>query len=439
MNAATLRRPAPDTVGPWSEPGAMLALAAMGAYVLSTIKFVNRDPLSNTTGIQALIEIAAVAASAVLAAIPLVRSRSFPRPSAPAVGFALFAATALLSSAFSYWPVLSLIKGGMLVAILFVAIALCATRPPEEVLGYFYWSAFVIIAVGLCLKFVYHEPLFDIDEYSGRARFTVFALHPGSLADLSALAILIGRLVPRRPRWFFQLFLLLVNLATCARWSTASLILVMLASTLWATRITLKAMALTMLGAATAALAAWIVLTAEIPIGRIPFEQFYGDKVTLEEVTTLNGRTGVWAESESMIPGTILFGYGVEGARAAILRAFEWAGHAHNAYLEVLFAGGLPGLIGFLIGWGAAVVKIARTDTPLRPYVLSMHVYMFICGLTDPNITLLQFLPLFLIVCVDAARRVVREPVVLPAPVRRPAGVRGAGALVRVHPQGADA
>ena len=195
-------------------------------------------------------------------------------------------------------------------------------------------------------------------------------------------------------------------------------------------------MALTMLGAATAALAAWIVLTAQIPVGHIPFEQFYGDKVTLEEIATLNGRTNVWAESESMIPGTFLFGYGVEGARAAILREFEWAGHAHNAYLEVLFAGGMPGLIAFLLGWGAAVFKIARTDTPLRPYVLSLHVYMFICGLTDPNITLLQFLPLFLIVCVEAAGRAAPGPVVLPAPVRRPAfGVRGPGGLIRVHPQ----
>jgi exopolysaccharide production protein ExoQ len=436
MSAVAARRPALDAAGPWSEPGAMLAAAAMCAYVISTIKFVNRDPLSTTTGLQALIEVAGVAASVVLAAIPLVRGRSFPKPSAPAMGFAVFAATALLSSVFSYWPVLSLIKGGMLVAILFIAIALCATRPPEEVLGYFYWSAWFIIAAGICLKFAYHEPLFDIDEYSGRARLTVFALHPGSLADLSALTILVGRLVPRRPRWFFQLFLLSVNAATCARWSTASLILVMIGSSLWATRITLKATALTMLGAATAALAAWIVLTAEIPVGRIPFERFYGDKVTLEEIATLNGRTNVWAESESLIPGTFLFGYGVEGARAAILREFEWAGHAHNAYLEVLFAGGMPGLIAFLLGWGAAVVKIARTETPLRPYVLSMHVYMFICGLTDPNITLLQFLPLFLIVCVDAAGRAIQEPVVLPATVRRPAfGVRGAGALARAHPQ----
>ena len=127
MTATAVRTPASEAAGPWSEPGAMLALAAMAAYVISTIKFMNRDPLSTTTGIQALIEIAAVAASVVLAAIPLVRSRFFPRPSAPAIGFAVFAATALLSSVFSYWPVLSLIKGGMLVAILFVAIALCAT------------------------------------------------------------------------------------------------------------------------------------------------------------------------------------------------------------------------------------------------------------------------------------------------------------------------
>ena len=68
--------------------------------------------------------------------------------------------------------------------------------------------------------------------------------------------------------------------------------------------------------------------------------------MTLEEIATLNGRTNVWAESESMIRGRSCSS-GVEGARAAILR--EFGGHA-RAYLRVLFAGGMPGLIAFLIG-----------------------------------------------------------------------------------------
>ena len=79
MTRVGVRTPASDAAGPWSEPGAMLALAAMAAYVVSTIKFMNRDPLSTTTGIQAVMEIAAVAASVVLAAIPLVRRRFFPQ------------------------------------------------------------------------------------------------------------------------------------------------------------------------------------------------------------------------------------------------------------------------------------------------------------------------------------------------------------------------
>ena len=327
---------------------------------------------------------------------------------------------------------LSLIKGGMLVVILFIAAALCTSRPPAEVLGYFYWSSWLIIIIGVCLKFGSREPLFDMDEYSGRIRFTVFALHWGSLADLSALTILVGRLMPRRPHWSCQAMLAVINVATCARWSSASLFLVLLVSTLWQSRVSLKVLSLAAFGVATAALIAWIVVAFDIPVGRVPFERFYGDKVTLDEIATLNGRTGVWVESESMIPGTIVFGYGVEGARAAILREFEWAGHAHNAYLEVLFAGGLPGLMAFLLGWGMAVVRTIRTDTPTRPIAIGLHLYMFTCGLTDPNMTLLQFLPVLLIVCTDAGDRVL-IPELLPNMVSPAMAVRRHSALVTVH------
>ncbi len=418
----------------WSsrDRDAWCAAGAMAAYVISAIKFVNRDPLSTSTGIQGFVEIGAVAVAALLAAVPLVARREWPRLTPPTIWFGVFAALALLSSAFSYWPMLSLIKGGMLVVILFIAAALCTSRPPAEVLGYFYWSAWLIIIIGVCLKFGSREPLFDMDEYSGRIRFTVFALHWGSLADLSALTILVGRLMPRRPHWSCQAMLAVINVATCARWSSASLFLVLLVSTLWQSRVSLKVLSLAAFGVATAALIAWIVVAFDIPVGRVPFERFYGDKVTLDEIATLNGRTGVWVESESMIPGTIVFGYGVEGARAAILREFEWAGHAHNAYLEVLFAGGLPGLMAFLLGWGMAVVRTIRTDTPTRPIAIGLHLYMFTCGLTDPNMTLLQFLPVLLIVCTDAGNRVL-IPELLPNMVSPAMAVRRHSALVTVH------
>jgi O-antigen ligase len=427
------RRSAVTTLRPAGVDG-LLAAASTTAYVASAIKYMNRDPLSTETGVQALVEIGLVAMALILAAIPVIRRRRFPRPTPPALCFSIFAGLAMLSSVFSYWPTLSLIKGGMLLAILLIAILLCAERPPSDILRYFYWASWSLIVIGTCLKFSSHQPLFDIDEYSGRARFSLFALHWGSLADLSALTLLIGRLLPRRPHWSCQLFLFCINLATCARASTASLILVLVLLSVWTFKANTKTISAIAFAAAGAVVIVWIALTVQLPVSRIPFESFYGDKVTVDEITSLNGRTGVWVESEGLIPGTLVFGYGVEGARAAILREFEWAGHAHNAYLEILFAGGLPGLVMFLIGWGAAIVQTARTSTIDRPVAIGIYVYMFICGCTDPNLTLLQFLPMFLIVCIDASARAELAPGLAVTAMRGPGMLVGTSrALIRAH------
>ena len=148
--------------------------------------------------------------------------------------------------------------------------------------------------------------------------------------------------------------------------------------------------------------------------------------MTLEEIVTLNGRTDVWAESLPLVPGHPLFGYGMEGVRAALLRELEWAGHAHNAYLELLFAAGLPGLLTFLVAWGMAAATALRTTPGTRATVIGIYVYMFICGWTDPNLTLMQYLPVFLIVCIDAY------------PASRPASVQARTPLASPRPASLD-
>jgi O-antigen ligase len=383
----------------------LLAFVATSAYVLSAVKFSNRDPLSTQTGMQAYLEIGLVAVSLITAVALAGRRGERPRPSAPALGFGAFAVLAMLSSVFSYWPALSIIKASMLLAILATTVLLCASRPPAEILRNFYWSALAVVVLGIGLKLFSGQPLFDVDEYSGRLRFTVFAWHWGSLADFVALAALVGRLIPKRPPWPCQLLLISVNLATCARTSNVTLILIMIAASLWAAGMTVRTVAAVASAAAAAALIAWIVVTTNVPVDRIPFERFYGDKMNLEEITTLNGRTGVWEESQSLVRSSLIFGYGLEGTRAAILREFEWAGHVHNAYLELLLSGGLAGLLVFVIGWGSAIVRGVQTTSPAKPHIVGLYVYMIFCGLTDPNLTLLQCLPVFLIVSADALTR----------------------------------
>ena len=384
---------------------AMVALAATLLYVASTTKYQARDPLSTQAGIQAVLEIGLVMGALGLSAL-ITRPRTLVRHLTPTViGFILFAVFAMLSSAFSFWPPLSLIKASLLVATVLTAAMLCAARPPKEVVTAVYWAVIALIVVGTMVKFASAQPLFDTDEYSGRARFTLFALHWGSLADFVAYTFLLGRLLPRRPPAICQALLVVVNLAAGARASTIALLLVALFEWGWRQRVSMTALTVGSFSVAAAALVAFLWVNGALPTPNVPYERLYGDKVTVDEIVTLNNRTALWAESFRLVPGTLLFGYGLEGMRAVLLQEFEWAGHSHNAYLELLFAGGLAGLVSFLGAWGSAVRAGWRATSETRLSIIGLHVYMFICGLTDPNLTLLMFFPMFVIVCLDAVAR----------------------------------
>lgn len=118
----------------------------------------------------------------------------------------------------------------------------------------------------------------------------------------------------------------------------------------------------------------------------------------------------MWSQSANLVADTSVVGYGLDGARALFMGDFEWAGHSHNAYIELLLASGVPGLVVFLWAWGAAIVTTLKANVTDRALILSVHAYIFLCGFTDPNLTALQCLPLFLIVCLDA---VVRSELIL--------------------------
>jgi len=428
VTAVAIRRLASDTR--FVHPGrpAVIAVLSMACYVVSTIKFQTRDPLSTQAGIQAALELALVSTSFVLAASIASPRLVWQHLTPTVIGFVLFTGFALLSSVFSFLPMLSLIKGGLLLVTLAIATILCASRPPREMLTTLYWLVFAILVIGTLYKLVSSQPLFDADEYSGRMRFTLFALHWGSLADFVAYTFFLGRLLPRRPHWACQGLLLVANLAAGARASTGALIIVLVGGWVWNQRkVTARGLALATFGVAGLALAALVLVNIQVSASSIPYERFYGDKVTVDELVTLNNRTNLWAASLPLIPGSLVFGYGVEGMRAALLQEFDWAGHSHNAYLELLFASGLPGLIAFAVAWGSAIARTGRARRDARVPVIGLHIYMFLCGLTDPNLMLLQYFPIFLIVCLDAF---VRAEVAAPEPAGAPAsrGHAAAGA-----------
>ena len=392
-----------------SRVDAVLAAVATFAYAASTVKFLNRDPLGSDTGAQAFVEVALVGIALIAAAVPTLRRGAiFPHPTPPVVGFVIFAGLTMTSALFSYWLALSLVKSCLLLATVLTATLLCTWRSPRDILGYFYWSSLTMMVLGVCLKLVSPESLFQVADYSGRQRLVLLAWHPNALADLAALTLMVGRLLKRRPHWSCQLFLLGIVALTGARAVGIVLIVVLAAAAVWRNARSARAMSALGVGIAATAFIGWMVVAIQLPIEHIPFrsvlERFYGD-YTVEEFASLNGRTEVWTQSAALLANTTFFGYGLDGARAVLMDDFEWAGHSHNAYFELLLAGGMPALVVFLITWGFAVVKSLQMNARERPLLLSIHAYIFLCGFTDPNLTALQCLPIFLIVCLDACVR----------------------------------
>jgi O-antigen ligase len=401
------------------------AFVAVGtiAYVLSTVKYQTRDALSTDTGAQALVEVFWMGIACVAAAAPLLRRGALlPRISPPVVGLLLFAALTSVSAAFSYWPPLSLVKSCFLLGAILVAVWSCSVRAPADVLHYYYWSVCAVLVLAVCMGIVSHQSLFVVDPYSGRQRLFLLAWHPNSTADLAAMALLIGRLLPRRPHWGAQAFLFCIVALTGARAVGIVLLLVLVPSWLWLARTNRRKIGTVAAATFVAACVVWVVIVFGVPVEKLPIRErmasFYGEYFT-EDAASLNGRTEVWKSSSPLLAQALVFGYGLDGARAALFDDFAWAGHSHNAFFEIVLAAGLPGLTAVLVAWGLALARGWRLRPELRPLFLSVHAYLFLSGFADPNLLALQYMPLFLIVCLD--RLVRTESARLAMPERRAA------------------
>lgn len=82
-----------------------------------------------------------------------------------------------------------------------------------------------------------------------------------------------------------------------------------------------------------------------------------------EEITSVTGRSAIWSVVIQMWLQRPLYGYGYTSALAILPldpRLFHVAAHAHNMYLELLFAGGLILLTVFLFAVAQTVLAIVR-------------------------------------------------------------------------------
>ena len=201
----------------------------MFLYAVSLVKFFLRDPLGADVGPQGPIELALL----IMAGFTLLTTfhrRTWKLLVAPsAKAFMAFGALAALSSAFSYYPLLSFVKGLSFLLVCGIAVVAVSAFGSAQVIKYLYYSILIVLLAGLVLKFAGGGPLMAIDEYSGRARFTMFALHPAMLADLCAVTLLLSSfLMSKRPPLYFPAFLFAINIAAGSRAGSALLVVVLL-------------------------------------------------------------------------------------------------------------------------------------------------------------------------------------------------------------------
>ncbi len=377
---------------------------AMFLYAASLIKFYVRDPLAEQTGPQGPIELslAILAGFALLAAF---RRRSWKlRWTPPSKAFLAFGGFAAVSSLFSYYPLLSFLKAVSFLLVCGMAVAACSAFRPADVIKCLYYSILTILFAGLIAKLASGGLFLAVEDYSGRARLTLFAWHPGTLADLCALTLLAGFLLVKRPPLVCQAFLLAINLAAGSRASSALLVAMLVWIGLASLRCTPRFLFLCCCLGAALTLAALVVVEKQYQSGDLVSvgQALYGDKLE-EDLATLNGRKEVWDVARPLISHSILLGYGLDGARDVLIDKTSWdAGNTHNSLIDLILAGGFPATAVFLLGWAAATRRAWRSRGLLRLGALATYAYIACFGIFSPNLTYLQGLASFLILTIDA-------------------------------------
>jgi O-antigen ligase len=321
-----------------------------------------------------------------------------PRPSNSLWLFLTLGLAALFSSVRSFWPALSIVKGCMFCLVLLLAELLCNTFSSAAILRAIYYGIVSVFTVAILVGMAFPDtyPLRVIDE-SGRQHLALFTYIHGDLGYMAGLGVFIGRLPAVRTRWYFQVFLAGLTIASGSRVCACALIVVWAAIQLCGARdfpLRISAM-----GGAVAFLlllgnsGSWD-FGASI---HDSLQAIYGRYSLAQSPLALDGRVELWKDAAGVFRNSFLLGFGFDGARDQLLRLLPWSSQAHNGFLDLLLAAGGAGLISFLAGWISAIRNCFKSKTGRS--ALAIHCFLLIVAITSPIFTLNQYFSVFLILC----------------------------------------
>jgi O-antigen ligase len=322
-------------------------------YVCALPKFVLRDPLGADVGFQGLYELACIGLAFVLACAAALAAGRPIRPPRAAAFLIAYGVLALYSSPNSFYPLLSVAKAVMFIAVVILAVLVASLVGARVALRSFYFAMLGVLVVGivtgLALSGTY--PLFSTSE-GIRNRFSIFATHPGILADYLVFTFLLGRLLKPGPPAYLQALLVGALVLTQARTAIGGLAAVVLITAVIGVSGKARYMRLVLAIAVAATVALfWLSPASQPTLAALDdltagyFSRTQGD------LLTLNGRVPLWQALSDLLSNTWIVGYGFDGSRAATLNIRGWAGDSHNGYLEVILISGIPGAAALLVGW----------------------------------------------------------------------------------------
>ena len=382
----------------WSfdkEPGLerrreILILLVGVVFSLTFQKYLSRNALSQETGFQGIIEAGlTILCTLVVVLLSVGTPRRFQLHPVMLLlgtyGIFIFA-----SSVNSYDIKLSAAKGALYFCVLLTAYLLGEMSLYLAFLKGVYRGYVITLLAGLALGLIDHtrHPLFSVDNWSKRTRLALFATHPNTVSEISGLLFLLAQILPLRTRWYWQLFLLAINLLAGEKTATAAMLIstamIFLAGHSKITRRwTATALMVTLLVLAVVWVEAGVIQTKATAIAIKNAESIYGSKVSTE-LQTLDGRDQVWIEDLKLVQDHLLLGFGPGGARDALIEAVSWSGQAHNGLLEAALSAGAIGSLALIGGWFAAAFGSLGRQRAWRARVFSLNFYLFALAMVGP-------------------------------------------------------
>ena len=317
---------------------------------------------------------------------------SFDLKSPPFLLISCFSFWAALSSIWSLNPVLTIAKSAelwciSLAALMIVTLAVrsrMADGRLETILG----LSLVVVIGGLVMANIFYwgKPLPNTGDASlpldflgqevslERPRLILGYQHPLLTADLLALAVLC--LFTSNLRTVLKALLipclLILFWLTDARGPTGGLIVAMVALAVAKLRRN-DVRAIAIMLAISAAVAAALVFQDRLPAALKP--------LMTDDVSTLNSRTELWSGSLKQVLAQPILGTGYYASRYVLMKDFQWAGHAHNSFLEVQITTGLVGLL-MLLAFVGYVLKESLTTR--HALLVAVTLYCLIQGMLNP-------------------------------------------------------